>query len=123
VVVDDDLTGVNQVVRGDDLLSSTPRQIYLQRLLGMSQPQYCHLPLVSGPEGEKLSKRDNLVSHQLGGSRGREGVLLWNILNFLGQAPPPGLEGAACRELLQWGVENFDAACIPMTGGELRFSL
>lgn len=120
VVVDDALTGVNQVVRGDDLLASTPRQIYLQRLLALPQPQYCHLPLVQGPGGTKLSKRDNLVSHQLGGCRGREGELLWKILGFLGQEPPQGLVGADCREMLQWGVKHFDAARIPLTGGELR---
>ena len=120
VVVDDALTGVNQVVRGDDLLSSTPRQIYLQRLLGMPQPLYCHLPLVHGPGGAKLSKRDNLVSHHLGGWAGREGVLLRSILRFLGQEPPQGLAGADCREILQWGAENFDAARIPLEGGELQ---
>ena len=120
VVVDDALTGVNQVVRGDDLLSSTPRQIYLQRLLGLPQPKYCHLPLVSGPGGEKLSKRDTLVSHQLGCCKGREGALLWNVLMFLGQAPPQALLDAASVEILQWGVLHFDASRIPMTGGELR---
>jgi glutamyl-Q tRNA(Asp) synthetase len=122
VVVDDALTGVSQVVRGDDLLSSTPRQIYLQRLLGLPQPRYCHLPLVSGPGGAKLSKRDNLVSHQLGDCRGREGVLLWSILRFLGQEPPQGLMGADCREVLQWGIVHFDSARIPLTGGELLVS-
>jgi glutamyl-Q tRNA(Asp) synthetase len=120
VVVDDALTGVNQVVRGDDLLPSTPRQIYLQRLLGLAQPRYCHLPLVCGPGGTKLSKRDNLVSHQLGGCRGREAVLLRRILTFLGQEPPPGLAGSDCREILRWGVDHFDAARIPLTGGELQ---
>jgi len=120
VVVDDALTGVNQVVRGDDLLSSTPRQIHLQRLLGLPQPQYCHLPLVCGPGGAKLSKRDNLVSHQLGGWTGREGVLLWNILCFLGQSPPQELVGAPCRELLQWGSGHFDVASIPLEGGDLQ---
>jgi glutamyl-Q tRNA(Asp) synthetase len=122
VVMDDAVTGVNQVVRGDDLLPSTPRQIHLQRLLGLPQPQYCHLPLVQGPGGAKLSKRDNLVSHQLGGYTGREGVLLWNILAFLGQSPPQGLKGAGCREILQWGVGNFDVARIPLTGGQLLVS-
>jgi glutamyl-Q tRNA(Asp) synthetase len=122
VVVDDAVTGVNQVVRGDDLLSSTPRQIHLQRLLGLPQPRYCHLPLVCGPGGEKLSKRDNLVSHQLGGCRGKEGALLWNILRFLGQEPPQGLLGAGSGEILQWGATHFDAACIPLEGGELQVS-
>ncbi|MBC8018881.1 MAG: tRNA glutamyl-Q(34) synthetase GluQRS, partial [Verrucomicrobia bacterium] len=120
VVADDALTGVNQVVRGDDLLYSTPRQIYLQRLLGLPQPMYCHLPLVSGPGEEKLSKRDNLISHQLGGCKGREGELLWNVLKFLGQAPPLGLVGAGCAEILQWGILHFDVARVPLTGGELQ---
>jgi glutamyl-Q tRNA(Asp) synthetase len=122
VVVDDALTGINQVVRGDDLLSSTPRQIYLQQQLDLQQPAYCHLPLVTGPGGEKLSKRDNLVSHHLGNWTGREGILLLEVLRFLGQAPPQGLAGAACGEILQWGATHFDVARIPMTGGELQVS-
>jgi glutamyl-Q tRNA(Asp) synthetase len=122
VVVDDALTGVNQVVRGDDLLASTPRQIYLQRLLGLPQPQYCHLPLVTGPGGEKLSKRENLVSHGLGGWKGREGIQLWDVLAFLGQMPPQGMRGASCGELLQWSSTHFDMVRIPLNGGELRFS-
>jgi glutamyl-Q tRNA(Asp) synthetase len=120
VVVDDNLSGVTQVVRGDDLLSSTPRQIYLQRLLALPQPDYCHLPLVSGPGVEKLSKRDNLVSHHLGNWAGREGRLLLAVLRFLGQTPPKELAGAGCGEILKWGVENFDAASIPLKGGELQ---
>lgn len=122
VVVDDALTGVNQVVRGDDLLASTPRQIYLQGLLGLPRPVYCHLPLVTGTGGGKLSKRDNLVSHHLGNCTGREGELLWKVLTFLGQAPPRELAGAPCREILQWGTGHFDAARIPLTGGELPFN-
>ncbi|HYS42393.1 MAG TPA: tRNA glutamyl-Q(34) synthetase GluQRS, partial [Geobacteraceae bacterium] len=62
VVVDDAESGVNQVVRGSDLLSSTPRQIYLQKVLGYPTPDYCHLPLVVNPDGTKLSKRDSAVS-------------------------------------------------------------
>ncbi len=56
VVVDDAHQGVTHVVRGSDLLSSTPRQIYLQNLLGLSQPEYTHLPLVLEQNGRKLSK-------------------------------------------------------------------
>jgi glutamyl-Q tRNA(Asp) synthetase len=120
VVVDDALTGVNQVVRGDDLLASTPRQIYLQRLLGLPQPAYCHLPLVTGPGGTKLSKRDNLVSRHLGTYRGREGALLLAVFRFLGQLPPGELVGASCAEILQWGSTYFDAARIPISGGDLQ---
>lgn len=62
VVVDDAAQGVTQVVRGDDLLSSTPRQIHLQRLLGLPTPEYWHVGLVLGPTGERLAKRDGAVT-------------------------------------------------------------
>lgn len=122
VVVDDHLSGVNQVVRGDDLLASTPRQIHLQQLLGLARPAYCHLPLVTGPCGAKLSKRDNLVSHDLGNLNGRESELLRDVLRFLGQEPPLELAGAPCGELLQWGAKHFDVQRIPQLGGELVIS-
>lgn len=62
VVVDDALAGVDQVVRGDDLLSSAPRQAYLAHLLGMPEVEYVHLPLVLGPSGKRLAKRDGAVT-------------------------------------------------------------
>ena len=58
VTVDDALAGVNQVVRGTDLLSSAPRQMYLQSLLGFSHPEYAHVPMLLAPDGRRLSKRD-----------------------------------------------------------------
>jgi glutamyl-tRNA synthetase len=61
VVVDDAAQGVDQVVRGDDLLSSTPRQIWLGRRLGWATPDYAHLPLAIGPDGQRLAKRDRAV--------------------------------------------------------------
>lgn len=59
VVVDDALMGVNQVVRGSDLLGSTARQIWLGRTLGYSTPEYCHVPLLCAPDGRRLSKRES----------------------------------------------------------------
>ena len=61
VVVDDAAQGVTQVVRGGDLLTSTPRQIALQRALGYPTPAYAHLPLVTNPDGSKLGKRDGAL--------------------------------------------------------------
>lgn len=58
VVVDDGAMNVTQVVRGKDLLNSTPRQLYLQDLLGLPHPQYLHVPLLLSPDGRRLSKRD-----------------------------------------------------------------
>lgn len=58
VVVDDAEGGVTQVVRGMDLLDSTPRQLYLYQLLGLTPPEFCHVPLLTAPDGRRLSKRD-----------------------------------------------------------------
>ena len=62
VVVDDADQGVDQVVRGDDLAFTTPRQLLLQALLGLAQPAYAHVPLVHGADGERLSKRHGAVT-------------------------------------------------------------
>ena len=58
VVTDDAEGGVTEVVRGRDLLSSSPRQIWLQRMLGFPEPEYCHVPLLVAPDGRRLSKRE-----------------------------------------------------------------
>jgi glutamyl-tRNA synthetase len=62
VVVDDAADGVTDVVRGDDLLWSTPRQVALQRMLGLDTPVYAHVPLVLGPDGTRLAKRHGAVT-------------------------------------------------------------
>ena len=110
VVVDDADAGVNQVVRGADLLLSTPRQIYLHSCLETAVPQYLHLPLVLASDGEKISKRHGAAN--LAG-KGESGRVLWEALSFLGQSVPPELEGADPRELLAWGVGHFEIGRIP----------
>lgn len=107
VVVDDGDAGVTQVVRGADLLGSTPRQIYLQRCLGLSSPAYFHLPLVLGEDGAKLSKR-----HGGEGFFATPATTLAAALAFLGHPPPSALRGEAAAALLAWGVEVFDPARI-----------
>jgi glutamyl-tRNA synthetase len=62
VVVDDAAQGIDQVVRGDDLLPSTPRQAYLASLLELPAPQYAHVPLVVNSDGARLAKRDGAVT-------------------------------------------------------------
>ncbi|MBJ6723091.1 tRNA glutamyl-Q(34) synthetase GluQRS [Geomesophilobacter sediminis] len=118
VVIDDALSGVNQIVRGADLLSSTPRQIHLQGLLGHATPVYAHLPLVTGAEGGKLSKRDNSVSLSEGRDLSRAGgQLLCAALNFLGQQPPTEISNAPASEILAWGVQYLDVSAIPADSG------
>jgi len=117
-VVDDAAAGVTQVVRGADLLASTPRQIYLQRLLGLRQPFYYHLPLVAGPHGMKLSKRDSAVSLASGRDLQREGgMLIMQALQFLGQPLPDLPASAPAAEILAAAVAGFCVSSIPATGG------
>lgn len=109
VVVDDAESGVTQVVRGADLLSSTPRQIYLYHCLGYPLPCYAHLPLVLAPDGEKVSKRHGAVSLDNSGG----GRLIWEALRFLGQAVPEELRKLSPDEILSWGVRYFDGKTVP----------
>ncbi|MDP4030225.1 MAG: tRNA glutamyl-Q(34) synthetase GluQRS [Gallionella sp.] len=103
VVVDDVFQGITHVVRGADLLHSTPRQIYLQRLLGLATLAYMHLPIAVNAHGEKLSKQtlapaivtDDVV------------VTLVAVLEFLRQQPPAELRQGRVEEVLGWAVENW----------------
>jgi len=67
VVVDDAAQGVSDIVRGADLLDSTPRQLYLQQLLGLAHPAYLHVPVVNNGSGEKLSKQTGALAFDGGG--------------------------------------------------------
>ena len=108
VVVDDADSGVNQVVRGADLLGSTPRQIYLLRSLGLPVPDYLHLPLILTEDGSKISKRHGLVPGSPAG-----GPWLAAALRWLGQPVPAGLDQAPPAEVLAWGASHFDMTLIP----------
>lgn len=108
VVVDDALQGVGEVVRGDDLLSSTPRQVLLQRLLGLPTPRYLHVPLVLGADHVRLAKRHGAVTLDqltaLGLDTGRVVSLLATSLGLAAEG-----ETIAAAEL----VDRFDARRLP----------
>ncbi|WHU57469.1 tRNA glutamyl-Q(34) synthetase GluQRS [Trueperella pyogenes] len=87
-VVDDGEHGITQVVRGDDLLPSTPRQVYLQKLLGYATPEYIHVPLVLNREGVRLAKRDGAVTlSELSGFGWTPDDVRALLLSSLGLAP------------------------------------
>ena len=100
VVVDDALQGISHVVRGVDLLESTPRQIYLQRLLGYPTPQYAHIPVVVNREGQKLSKTTGAGGIRLD----RISPVLCAALRALGQSVPPDLASAGQSEVWAWAT-------------------
>jgi glutamyl-tRNA synthetase len=103
VVVDDADQGVREVVRGDDLLDSTPRQLELARLLGLPQPRYAHVPLVLGPDGARLAKRHGSVTLA---DHDPARALSWMVASL--QLGEPG-ERVSPSELLN----RFDPAALP----------
>ena len=109
VVVDDAEQGITEVVRGADLLASTPRQILLQRLLGLDTPRYAHLPAAVNALGEKLSKQT--LARPLDAARAPAAIA--TALEFLGQAPPRELGHAALREVWDWSLAHWDLGRVP----------
>lgn len=105
-VVDDAVMGVTHVVRGIDLLSSTPRQIYLQQLLNLPAIRYAHLPLVLGENNEKLAKSNGAEAVK------PEGSVLWECLAFLNQHPPLSLRSSALPAIWQWAVSHWTLSAI-----------
>ncbi|WP_341707331.1 tRNA glutamyl-Q(34) synthetase GluQRS [Halopseudomonas sp.] len=119
VVLDDIDQGITDVVRGADLLDSTPRQMWLYQLLGHTPPRYLHVPLIMRPDGEKLSKR--LGSAALQSARAPE--TLWRALRALAQPIPEELRGAPVTELLQWGITHWQPERMPVTERILEANL
>jgi glutamyl-tRNA synthetase len=111
VVVDDDDQGVAEVVRGDDLLDTTPRQVWLARRLGLRVPAYAHVPLVLGPDGQRLAKRHGAVTLGQLAERGlRVPVVLGAMAASLGLVP-----GGTPVESVAALVDGFDRRRVPAT--------
>lgn len=113
VTVDDAAQQINHIVRGSDLLDSTPKQIHLQQQLGYPQPIYAHIPVATNLQGQKLSKQTlapALDSHQT-----RQQII--RALRFLGQQPIAELSDCRLDECLAWAVEHWDINAIPKRMG------
>ena len=104
VVVDDFAQGITNVVRGADLLDSTPRQIYLQKLLGYSTPTYTHLPVAVNNNGEKLSKQTKAAHLDISSPVKQ----LMQAVNFLGQEPPIELQRENIMSFWEWAFVNWN---------------
>ena len=111
VVVDDAGQGITDVVRGADLLGSTPRQIHLQRLLGVPGTRYVHLPVAVDAAGEKLSKQTFAAPFEAG----RPLPALVDALAFLGQQPPPKLARGTVPEFWDWAIKHWSLTRVPRT--------
>ncbi|SER77808.1 glutamyl-Q tRNA(Asp) synthetase [Nitrosomonas sp. Nm51] len=117
VVVDDADQHITHVVRGSDLLDSTPRQIFLQQLLKYPVPVYMHLPLATNRRGEKLSKQTFAAPVS------QFDVLsqLVAALRFLGQNPPQALHDSNLETFWQWAVQHWRTDRIPISSAPVSF--
>lgn len=109
VVVDDAEQGVTHVVRGEDLLDSTPRQVHLQQLLGYPTPTYMHLPVVVNALGEKLSKQTHAAPIITADPVSQ----LIMAVRFLGQIPPTELTESGVASFWKWAIRNWRSEKIP----------
>ncbi len=107
VAVDDALMGVNQVVRGRDILPSTPRQIALLRLLGHDAPAYAHIPLLLDGEGQRLAKRHQSLALRALRERGASARRIVGLLSRLAGLTPRGLPGSPAELLPDFSLERL----------------
>jgi glutamyl-Q tRNA(Asp) synthetase len=103
VVIDDAFQGITAVVRGADLLHSTPRQVILHRMLDLAVPDYAHLPVATDMNGIKLSKSAGAAAIDIA----RPTYEVWRALGFLQQAPPLELRRAGSATLWEWAIKHW----------------
>lgn len=104
VVVDDAMQGITEIVRGMDLIDSTPRQIWLQQLLGYATPDYAHIPVITHPDGDKLSKLTGAPGIPVDEVR----PTLTRALAALQQAPPKELAASNLDDIWGWARKNWN---------------
>lgn len=108
VVVDDAEQGITHVVRGSDLLDSTPRQIFLQQCLIYPTPRYCHIPVITTRQGQKFSKQNHAPA--LDNSMAHSNLL--SALRFLRQCEPPAMLSSV-EQVLAYAVEHWSLEQVP----------
>ncbi|MDD5578886.1 MAG: tRNA glutamyl-Q(34) synthetase GluQRS [Methylobacter sp.] len=108
VVIDDHRQNITHVVRGYDLLDSTPKQIYLQQKLGFRTPEYMHVPIIVDEQGYKLSKQTCAQAVDLK----RPHQVIFELLTLLKQNPPAELQHAPPTELLSWAQSHWNPALL-----------
>ncbi|MBQ8357344.1 MAG: tRNA glutamyl-Q(34) synthetase GluQRS [Clostridia bacterium] len=115
VVVDDALSGVTEIVRGNDLLDSTPRQMFLQKMFGFSHPVYCHIPLLTDAAGRRLSKREgDGCMERVRAAYPDPAPVIGALAAALGLIPSPeSVRPVDLIPLFDWGKIPRDAVCLP----------
>jgi glutamyl-Q tRNA(Asp) synthetase len=113
VVVDDAEQGISEVVRGADLIESTPRQMHLQDLLGLPTPEYLHLPVALSKQHEKLSKQTFAEPLDTAGPL----PALLRVLRFLGQDVSPELADGGLADLWRWAIAHWRVDRVPRVPG------
>jgi glutamyl-Q tRNA(Asp) synthetase len=109
VVVDDAQQGVTHVVRGADLLDNTPRQILLQQLLGLAEPRYAHVPVLTEADGGKLAKSRRSVHLAADAPLPQ----LLQVFSLLGLAPPAALRQASISAAWAWAIGQWSTDRVP----------
>jgi glutamyl-Q tRNA(Asp) synthetase len=109
VVVDDAWQNITHIVRGHDLLESTPRQVYLQTLLNYPHPAYAHIPVACNNLGQKLSKQH--FARALDPAEAEQAI--YAALQLLGQNPPAELANYPAEQQLEWAIQHWDIQRVP----------
>ncbi|MSQ53613.1 MAG: tRNA glutamyl-Q(34) synthetase GluQRS [Betaproteobacteria bacterium] len=109
VAVDDAAQSITDVVRGADLLDSTPRQILIQQLLAYTTPRYAHVPVAVNPAGEKLSKQT--LAQPIDTAHGEAELV--KALRFLGQPAPGELQHSNVTDIWHWALANWNLSSVP----------
>lgn len=113
VCVDDEYQGITHIVRGFDLIDSTPRQLHLQNVLGYRHPVYAHIPVITLSDGNKLSKQNHAPAIPMDEPR----PALVMALKALGMTPDADLLASSIDDILKWGISHWQLTAIAARGG------